>query len=100
MMFATPVRSSAWSSTSSTLDAAAAPDAISADSMDLRRQRRGFPREDDLGPAARRGDDRERRADALRSLLHARHPESGRRFTSDSPPIVRHRQAEPNRLDG
>ncbi len=43
---------------------------------DLRRQRRRLPRQHDFGAAARRGDDGQRRADALGALLHAGHAEA------------------------
>src|SRR5689334_5155993 len=89
MMFATPVRSNAWSSTSMTVDLAAATGAIASEgNMHVRRLRRRLPRQDHFGAASRRGDDRERRADPLGTLLHARHAEAGRASIAREPAAV------------
>ena len=42
------------------------------------RERRRLPRQHDLGAGPRRRDERQRRADALGALAHARHAEAGR----------------------
>src|SRR5688500_5125465 len=76
MMFATPVRRSAWSSTNSTLAVDAGGVAASTGDMDLRWHRRRVPRQDDFGPVSRCGDDGQRRADAVGAFLHARHAEA------------------------
>src|SRR4030095_4912826 len=89
MMLATPVRSSAWSATRSTLDRAAATDVTSAGDMDLGRQRRRLPGEDDLRAVAGRRDDRQRCADPLGTLVHAGHAEPvGRRLLRDAAAVV------------
>src|SRR5262249_16453283 len=100
MMLATPVRSSAWSSTTSTVERPAVW-MTSADHMDLCGQRCRFPGEHDLRPAARRRDDGERGADALGTLLHARHAEARRRRVARNPaPIVGNREAKAERANG
>src|SRR5690349_16075347 len=101
MMFATPVRKSAWSSTSITVDLAAAAGRAASDSnMNLRRLRRRLPGENDFGSAARRRDNRQRGADPFGALLHARHPEAARVAIAGEPaPIVGDREPEPDRSD-
>src|SRR5262249_32505751 len=76
MMLATPVRSSAWSSTTSTVALTGSPAVESTGNMDPRRQRGRLPRQHHFGAAARSGDDGERRADACGAFLHAGHPEA------------------------
>src|SRR5688572_4702137 len=101
MMFATPVLSSAWSSTTSTRAWPAAPATASVCNMDLRGQRRRFPGQHDFGAVARRRDDRQRRADSLRTLLHAGHAESaGGPLPGDPAAVVGDREAEAKRSDG
>src|SRR5689334_21391182 len=100
MMLATPVRSSAWSSTSSTV-AFRVMTTASAGNVHLRRKVRWLPGEHDFGSAARRRDDRQRGADALRTFLHARHAEAAGCMTVRDPPtIVCNRQPDTNRSDG
>src|SRR5688500_17476274 len=100
MMLATPVRRSAWSSTRRTLAlpvgvvTVASPTA-STNCLDLGGQRRGLPRQHDLRAAARRGDDGQRRADAIGALLHAGQPESRPRpIAWIAAPIVGHRESQ------
>src|SRR5688572_27245998 len=96
MMLATPVRSSAWSSTSSTLARAARG---SVAGMDLRRQMRRFPGQHYFSAAARRRDDRQRGADAVGPFLHARHAEAtGRAFTRNAAAVVGNGQTQPERV--
>src|SRR6185436_11498516 len=98
MMLATPVRSSAWASTSSTRAGAAA---MSACNVYLRRQRSGIPGQHYLRPVARRGDHGQRGADAVGALLHAGHAEAGRhRIARDAAAVVGDREAESHRLRG
>src|SRR5215467_16302455 len=99
MMLATPVRSRAWSSTSSTLAFSVAT-AASAGDMDLRREPRRLPGEHHFGAAAWRRDDCQRRADLVRALLHARHAEARTRLIPhDAAAVVGDRQAKADRLD-
>src|SRR4029453_17032420 len=99
MMLATPVRSSAWSSTRSTRASPDAPDVESACNMDLRRQGRWFPCEHDFRAIAWRRHDRQRGTDTLGSLLHPNHPEPGvRRIPADAAAVVSDREAQPDRL--
>ena len=102
MMLATPVRSSAWSSTTST------PRRGDAGAGAVRRRvswaaSAGLGIENDGGsqasttsvPRARRGDDGQRRADALGALAHAGHAEAGPAARRrDAAAVVGHRQAE------
>ena len=92
MMFATPVRTRAWSSTTRTRrlgggghrglrghhdGSPAATDALGQELGD--RERRRLPGEDDFGAGTRRGHDGQRGADAIGALLHARHAEAASR---------------------
>src|SRR5438105_737211 len=109
MMLATPVRSSAWSSTSMTVAFFAATPRLaslargepSTGNVHLQRKVRRLPCQDDFRPAARRGHDGERCANPLRALLHARHPEAARRLSvRDAAAIVRNRQTHADRAHG
>src|SRR6188474_1592422 len=100
MMLATPVRSSAWSSTSSTV-AFRVMTTASAGNVHLYRKVRWLPGEHDFGSAARRGDDCQRGADAFRTFLHAGHPEAARCVTVRDPAtIVCNGQPDTNRSHG
>src|SRR5512138_1272498 len=105
MMLATPVRKSAWSSTSSTV-AFSVMAAASAGNVHLRRKVRRLPGEHDLSAAAWRRNDRQRRPDAFRTFLHARHPEAaGRLPVRNAAAIICNRQphadgSDAGRADG
>src|SRR3982750_2380964 len=97
-MLATPVRSSAWSSTTSTAARAvltAGETSASSIGLSWNGEGRRFPREHHFGAGARRGHDRERGADPFGALLHAGHSEAGiAMFPRDAAPIVSHREPE------
>src|SRR4030095_8424257 len=100
-MLATPVLSSAWSSTSSTRARTAGLTRASAGNVHLHGQRRGIPGDDDLGAFARPGDDGQRGADALGALLHAGQAEPRRRLVADhAAAVVGDREADADRLHG
>src|SRR5687767_15080877 len=102
MMFATPVRSSAWSSTISTL-ATAVLAAVSDCSMARCRNREGgrFPGQDDFGARSGRRHDGERRANPLGAFLHARHPKSRPAvLLGDAAAVVGNRQTESDGTHG
>src|SRR5436305_9981811 len=105
MMLATPVRSSAWSSTTSTRATAATTTRGSA-IMDCLlgardRERRRLPGEHDLGAGPRRGHEGQRGADALGALAHAGHAEAaGAEVARHPAAVVGHRQAEADAADG
>src|SRR5258706_3525957 len=104
MMLATPVRSSAWSSTTSTRAALGATSAAAARDSDIAicrslrpwySKRRRLPGENDLGTGPRRGHERQRGPDALGALAHAGHAEAAVDAVAGDPAaIVGHRQAE------
>src|ERR1043166_2071805 len=75
MMLATPVLSSAWSSTSMTV---AGLTDVSDGNVHLRGQRCRLPGEDHFRTFPQPRHDRERRADPIRALLHAGHSKPGR----------------------
>src|SRR5689334_17649983 len=101
MMLATPVLSSAWSSTSRTRAGSDFAAVGSTGNMDLRRQRRRLPGEHDLGAVPRCGDDRQRGPDFFGALLHAGHAEARwRPVAADPAAVVGHRQAHADRLIG
>src|SRR4029450_8569081 len=65
------------------------------------RERRRLPRKDDLRASPRRGDERQRRANVLGALAHAGHAEPGSApVAGHAPPVVSHRQSEPDAADG
>src|SRR3977135_423951 len=109
MMLATPVRSSEWSSTTSTRarTRATAAGATSASVVAIGgppgRTSRPVPCPADPagGAGARGGDERQRGADALGPLAHARHAETaGAAITRDAAAIVGHRQQESDPANG
>src|SRR5258706_3698901 len=95
MMLATPVRSRAWSSTTTTR-------ARSGDMFVLRdRERRRLPRQYDLGAGPRGGDDGQRGAAALGTLLHAGEAEADAlALLGDPASVVGDGEPEPDRADG
>src|SRR5258706_7757693 len=106
MMLATPVRSSEWSSTTRTRARARATAAgttsasVVAIGGTRNRKRRRFPCQHDLGAGARRGHERQRRADALGALAHAGHAEAAvAAVAGDAAAIVGHRQQESDATD-
>src|SRR5687767_1512672 len=100
MILATPVRTSAWSSTTSTVAFAAATAELSAGDMDLCWKSGRFPGKDDLGTPARSGHDRQRRANALGPFVHARHSKTRRgAIADDAAAVVGNRQPQPQGLD-
>src|SRR5258708_7578498 len=101
MMLATPVRSSEWSSTTSTrartraTAAGATAASVIAIGGSRDRKRRRFPCQHAPGAGARRGDERQRCPDALGPLAHAGHAETaGAAITRDAAAIVGHREQE------
>src|SRR6187399_522936 len=97
MMLATPVRSSAWSSTMRTLAGITATETTSGMRRTWNGERRRLPGEYDLGALARCRDDCQRGADALGTLLHAGHTEAAiLPIARDAAAIVGHRQPEPS----
>src|SRR5688572_24011053 len=90
MMFATPVRSNAWSSTSITrAGVAGARASVAGIGAHRDRERRRLPGEHDFGTGAWSCDDGQRRPDPFRPFLHARHAKSTRTMLAgNAPPIV------------
>src|SRR5688500_639917 len=109
MMFATPVRRSAWSSTTRTLartfgsatsEKAVDGTSVSASDIVPGRDREGgrFPGQHHLGARPRRRHDRQGCPDPLGALLHARHPEAAAAMLLRDPTaVVCDREAEPER---
>src|SRR4051812_9267566 len=106
MMLATPVRSSEWSSTTSTRERLTTADEAACGSAvaivrPWNRERGRLPGEDDFHTRPRRSHERQRGADPLRALAHDGHSEPRcAAIARDPDAIVRHRQAEADAADG
>src|SRR3954447_8308717 len=100
MMLATPVRSSEWSSTTNTRALAGATADASCESAAViarprNRERRRLPRQHHFGAGTRRGDERQRGADAFGPFAHDGHAESRRgALARNAHAVVGYRQPE------